>query len=204
MAKLAQGGAKIHIAILGEGATSRGVASTNSEEILALQAAARRAADILGAASVEHFQLPDNSLDTLPLLTLTKIVEELVQKHQPEMVLTHFHGDLNNDHRLVAQAVLTATRPLPGARVREVLLFPVASSTEWAFALNSGPYSPNVFFDVSAQWEKKLHALEAYASEMRPFPHPRSQEAITAESVRMGACIGAAHAETFLLARSVR
>ncbi len=204
VAKLAAEGWRVHLAILGEGVTSRGASAEAGVELETLRQASRRAASILGAQGVEHFGLPDNSLDTVPLLSLVKIVEELVKRHRPELVLTHFPGDLNVDHQLVAKAVLTATRPLPGEGVREVLHFSVASSTEWAFGLLGGTYSPTVFYDVSEHWETKLRALEAYASEMRPFPHPRSAEAITAEATRLGSSIGVARAEAFLLARAIR
>ncbi len=205
VARLVEEGNQVFMAILGEGQTSRDCADQGQSKLDALRQASCEAASILGAHGVEHFSLPDNRLDTLPLLSLVKIVEKLIQKRQPDLILTHFHGDLNIDHQLVSKAVITATRPVPGSRVREVLLFSVASSTEWAFGLYApGAYSPNVYYDVSGQWEKKLKALAAYDSEMRAFPHPRSAEAISADATRWGACIGAPYAEAFLLVRSVR
>src|SRR3546814_4193290 len=84
----------------------------------------------------------------------------------PEIVYTHHFGDLNVDHRVAFQAVMTACRPLPVSSVKKILGFEVLSSTEWSGA---GPASfmPNYFVDVSATLDIKLRALQAYATEMR-------------------------------------
>jgi LmbE family N-acetylglucosaminyl deacetylase len=71
----------------------------------------RQAADILGAASVSFEDLPDNPLDTVPLLEITQRVEAQIAQHKPATVFTHHAGELNIDHRRVHQAVITACRP---------------------------------------------------------------------------------------------
>ena len=48
--------------------------------------------------------------------------------------------------------------------------------------------------------DAKLAALDAYASEMRPAPHPRSREAVTALARMRGATAGCAAAEAYMLA----
>src|SRR5262249_58225797 len=92
-----------------------------------LHSNARQAADRLGAKKLILSKLPDNRLDTVPLLEVVKLVEGLVEKFDPEVVYTHHPGDLNVDHAVVHRAVLTATRPQPGQRVREIYTFEVAS-----------------------------------------------------------------------------
>src|SRR5207344_2354270 len=121
-------------------------------------------------------------LDTVPLLEVVKLVEDLIEKFKPAVIYTHHPGDLNIDHGVVHRAVLTATRPLPGLSVREIYAFEVPSSTEWAFQRLEPVFRANVFVDVSATLEAKLAALACYEGEGRRFPHPRSPEALRANA----------------------
>jgi len=63
--------------------------------------------------------MPDNRLDTVPLLEVVKVVEELVDGIKPEVICTHHPGDLNIDHGVINRAVLTVMRPMAGRPVRE-------------------------------------------------------------------------------------
>ena len=148
--------------------------------------------------------LPDNRLDTVPLLDVVKIVESLVERLQPEVIYTHHAGDLNVDHGVIHRAVLTATRPVTGQPVREIYAFEVASSTEWAFQRIEPAFRPNVFVDITRTIEAKIAAMECYETEARKFPHPRSPEALRALATRWGSVVGCAAAEAFELVRSVR
>jgi N-acetylglucosamine malate deacetylase 1 len=211
MAKLAAEGAEVHVAFLADGVGSRGGADTCETLTLAARkaleqrrAAARRACEILGAASVRFDDLPDNRLDTVPLLDITQRIETLVGEHRPELLITHHAGDLNVDHRRVHQAAITACRPQRGHPVKTLLTFEVASSTEWQPPGSGAPFLPNWFVDVSATIEQKLEALDAYAAELRGWPHPRSREGVEHLARWRGATIGCAAAEAFLVARVLR
>jgi LmbE family N-acetylglucosaminyl deacetylase len=205
-ARRAAAGDVVHLAVLGEGVTSRAAdrAGADPAAVRALQDDARAVAEMLGAKSVAFGDLPDNRFDTLALLDIVKRVEGWVRDLDPDVVYTHHAGDLNVDHRLTFQAVLTATRPVPGCRVREVYAFEVASSTEWSFGRLAAPFSPTVFEDVTATIELKVAALERYRGEHRPFPHPRSGEALRAIARRWGSVVGVPYAEAFELIRAVR
>ena len=196
----------VRIAILceGEAARYKERGDAPASKIQALRQAARVAADILGANSVDLLGLPDQRLDTLPLIEVTHAIEEWLSQIDPTVVYTHHPGDLNLDHTITARAVMTATRPLPGSRVREVYAFEIPSSTEWSFQQIQPVFRPNTFVDVGATIDAKVRAMEAYAREARPFPHPRSPEAIRAIAQRWGSVVGTGHAEAFELIRSIR
>lgn len=206
MARLAQEGCEVHIAILGEGITSRHAQrdEADAKHLSSLHQRAHEAGAKVGAKDVVLFKLPDNRLDTVPLLDMVKLVEDLIQKVQPEVIYTHHAGDLNVDHGLVNRAVLTATRPLSGQSVREIYAFEVPSSTEWAFHQLQPEFRPNVFVDVSRTLEAKIAGLACYESETREFPHPRSPEALRAIAARWGSVAGCRAAEAFELVRSIR
>jgi LmbE family N-acetylglucosaminyl deacetylase len=206
MARLAREGHEVRIAILAEGMSSRYPQreDADQQQLRHLHARAQQAADKVGAKELVLCKLPDNRLDTVPLLDVVKLVEELVTRFHPEVVYTHHPGDLNVDHGVVHRAVLTATRPLAGQCVREIYAFEVPSSTEWAFQRLEPSFRPNVFVDITATLETKIEALACYDTETRKFPHPRSAEALRAIATRWGSVAGLVAVEAFELIRSVR
>jgi hypothetical protein len=58
--------------------------------------------------------------------------------------------------------------------------------------------------DVSATIDTKIEAMEIYEDEVRPWPHPRSLEALRTIARRWGSVCGLDYAEAFELVRSVR
>jgi LmbE family N-acetylglucosaminyl deacetylase len=195
IARHAAAGDRVHILIAAEGATSR--ADGGQDDVLALQQAARKASEILGAEPPRFAGFPDNRMDSLALLDVIKAVEAVVEEVRPAVVYTHHGSDLNRDHRMLHEAVVTACRPLPGRSFRKLLTFETLSSTEWASEAVGPSFRPRHFVDISATLEAKLRALACYQSEMRPFPHPRSAEAVTALAALRGSQVGLVAAEAF-------
>ena len=200
-------GDQVRVLIVAEGATSRQQQRDRnqaSDELSALAQAAKNAGTILGARGVELLDLPDNRLDSLDRLDLNKQIEERIERHQPQVVYVHHAGDVNIDHRRLHEAVVTACRPTPGQPVRRLRSFEVASSTEWQPPGSAPAFQPNWFVDISAQWPRKREALAAYATEMRPWPHARSLEALEHLARWRGAQVGVTAAEAFCLLRELR
>jgi LmbE family N-acetylglucosaminyl deacetylase len=191
---------------LGEGMTSRHAQRSDADanQLEALHRQAQAAAAKLGVKRVLLHKLPDNRLDTVPLLDIVKLVEGLIEQVEPEVIYTHHAGDLNIDHGIIHRAVLTATRPVAENRVREIYAFEVPSSTEWAFQRIEPGFRPNYFVDITKTIEAKIAAMECYETEARKFPHPRSPEALRAFAVRWGSVAGCGAAEAFELVRSIR
>jgi LmbE family N-acetylglucosaminyl deacetylase len=205
-ARLVMEGHEVHFVILGEGMTSRRPerGDTDAAQLATLHQQAQAAAAKVGVKSVVLHKLPDNRLDTLPLLEIVKMVEGHVDRLKPEVLYTHHGGDLNIDHAVIYRAVLTATRPVAGQPVREIYAFEVPSSTEWAFQRLEPLFRPNVFVDVTRTLEAKIAAMSCYESESRKFPHPRSAEALRAIAMRWGSVAGCGAAEAFELVRCLR
>ena len=206
IARRAREGDDVYITILGEGITSRYEEREEADPALvaALHARSREVAQLLGARDLFMESLPDNRFDTVPLLDVVKIIENLIDRLQPQAVYTQHGGDLNIDHQVLYRATLTATRPTAGSPVQEVYAYEVASSTEWAFQKFEPAFRPSVFVDISATLETKVAAMQRYESEARPFPHPRSPEALRAAARRWGSVVGLQAAEAFELVRAVR
>lgn len=204
IAKLADKGAVVHVAFIADGVSSRAGAQTDLRTGLAARRlAAQNACNILGVKSVSFDDFPDNRLDTIPLLVLTQTVEALIIKHQPAMVFTHHAGDVNVDHRRLHEAVVTACRPQPNQTVKTLLCFEVHSSTEWQLPGSAPAFMPNWFVDISATFDRKLAALDAYAAELRAWPHPRSTKGVEHLAHWRGATVGVDAAEAFILGRQL-
>jgi len=205
IARLTAQGAAVYVLILGEGVTSRHDERSDADasEVAELQAQSQAALEVLGVRDVFYAGLPDQRLDTIPLLDIVKIMEHHVKKLEPEVVYTQHGGDLNLDHSMVFRATLTAARPLPGSCVKRIYTYEVPSSTELSPHSGSEGFHPNVFVDISATLDAKLEAMLLYESESREFPHPRSTEGIRALATWRGVTVGLEAAEAFELVRSV-
>ena len=202
----ADAGDKVHVLIMAEGATARWPSRERENALVqlsTLSTAAKSAGRILGAASVDLLDLPDNRLDSMPRLDLIKIVEEHIESYKPECVYVHHVGDVNIDHRRLHEAVVTACRPVPLHPVRSLMSFEVASSSEWQPPGSAPSFQPNLFIDISGQLERKKEALLAYACEMRAWPHARSIKALEHLARWRGAQVGVEAAEAFCLLRKL-
>lgn len=200
--RLVNEGKTVRAVIMAEGITSR--ANTREEadrnELSELQSDARDAANIVGYNSIDFCGLPDNRMDGMNLLDVIKIVNKYLDKYEPDTIFTHHHGDLNVDHRITCEAVLTATRPMQGEMVKSIFAFETPSSTEWDFSYRES-FKPNVFVDVTDTLDAKIKGMECYRSEKTSFPHPRSSDALRALAQYRGSSSGFEMAEGFILLR---
>lgn len=195
-------GDDVSILILADGETSRDSFPGN-DAIGARLDAARKAAALLGVSQVSMGSFPDNRMDGRPLLEVVKSVEQHIRDFAPDTVYTHHIGDLNVDHQCVHKAVVTASRPQAGHPVRRLLFCEIPSSTEWQMPGSGPAFAPNWFVDIGATLDDKMKALRAYDSEMRPWPHVRSYEAVEHLARWRGAIIGCAAAEAFMIGREI-
>lgn len=204
LARHAAAGDAVHFLFLAEGVTARDPVCdipARAQDIAARKEMARAAAAAMGGKAPRFLDLPDNRLDGVELLTVVKQVEATIAELRPAAIYTNHANDLNVDHRIAHQAVLTACRPLAGAPVRAIYAFETLSSTEWEPAGLGRPFQPTRYVDISAHLAAKRAAIAAYGVEMRPFPHPRSPEAIEALWKMRGAQAGMAAAEAFVTVR---
>ncbi len=207
IAKHVRAGDSVHVVILGEGITSRRMERNLIKDESALKAlaqAAHAANKILGVESVSLLSLPDNRMDSVDRIEIIQSVEGFIDKFKPSIVYTHHSSDLNVDHELTQKAALTACRPAPGSSVKSLLFFEVASSTGWNTPDSRELFSPNWFEDITQTLHIKMEALRAYGSEMRPWPHARSLEALEHLAKWRGASVGLGAAEAFVLGRNLK
>ena len=170
--------------------------------------AAKKACSILGVDELIFGEFCDQQLDAMPLVTLAKALSDIVVRVAPEVVYTQHYGDVNQDHRRLFEATLIATRPVKESTVKEFYTYEVGSSTEWSVAIDGWTFKPSMYVDITAYASQKLKALECYCdtfeSEIPPFPHPRSIEAVDNHGKKRGVEVGLFAAEAFCAIRLIR
>jgi LmbE family N-acetylglucosaminyl deacetylase len=194
-------GDRVSVLFLTDGVTAR------HNQTKMQQKAALAACRELGVQDVHFADLPDQGLDKLPLLEIIQPISLLVKEQRPRVLYTHHRGDSNQDHRAVFRASLVAVRPFGGNPVERVLCYEVPSSTEWGPPFADWAFLPNVFVDISDTLEVKQQAVKAYRttfeSEVKPYPHPRSPEAVQINAQQRGIVVGMRAAEAFVLMRQL-
>lgn len=166
-----------------------------------LRQQAKQAGKILGVSDIEFFDFPDNEMDTVSNLEITKTIEGVIEKFNPSIVYTHSSIDVNIDHKMIFNATLTATRPKKNSSIEKVYSFEIPSSSEWNF---SESFNPNTFVDIEKELSYKIKAMEKYKSEVEKFPHPRSIMALESIAHRWGTVSGFNAAEAFTLIRDLK
>ena len=213
--KLSKGGNDIKIIFMSTGILSRRKIESkvskqvftkdwmkkNENKIKSLRGDAKKAGKILGVNEIEFMDFPDNEMDIVSTLMVTKSIENSIKDFNPKVVYTTPQNDVNVDHQKVYASTLVATRPHKNSNVQEVLSYEIPSSTEWFF---SSQFNPNVFVDISKEFASKIKAIKAYKNEIREFPHPRSIEALEVITKRWGSVAGFNFAEAFKLVRMLK
>lgn len=171
IARLTSNGTPVSVLVLSNGVGSRG---GTAEEMAQRKEQFEQACELLGATPITDWIFPDQRADTVSQLTINKAVEEHVDAAEPELVYTHHVGDLNLDHRRVAEAVLVATR---GSAVRTM-------RPEWPSRCIGPAWAPEITISSGREGlEQKVKACLCYRDEVRDYPHPRSERAVRTSPV---------------------
>ncbi len=206
IAKYSKNGYKVNIVIVAEGLTSRDNERNLNKRLLqlnSLKKQSKESSQILGANSIEFLNLPDNRLDSLDLIEIVKKIEKIVFKFKPQEIFTHHHGDLNIDHRIVHQAVMTAARPHSADFVKKIITFENPSSTEFQSLSFNSYFKPNYFQNIENFLPLKIKALKKYKSEIRQWPHSRSTKFLEILAKYRGSISGLKFAEAFFIERFI-
>jgi LmbE family N-acetylglucosaminyl deacetylase len=200
-------GVTARVVILGEGITSR---SDNRDvekwkaELEIHRSNIKSAQAAIGYQSAGIYDFPDNRFDSVALLDIIKVVEKEKSEFKPEIIFTHHGGDVNVDHQRTFEAVITACRPMEHEGVHTIITFETPSGTEWRAATDPRHFVPNLYISVSEEnVEAKIKGMESYEFEKRPYPHPRSPEALRIQAQRWGVAVGRKYAEAFTIVRSI-
>ena len=194
--KLINEGHEVAIATMSNSATARkNISDTLNED-------QSEAMAVLGVSNSYSADFPNIKMNTIGHLELVQFIEKCIVDFQEDAIITHHPTDTNNDHTVTSYAVQAASRLYLRREgvptLKELLYMEVASSTEWSLDSSSSRFTPNYFVEIGESGvDKKLEALEKYKGVMRPYPHPRSAEAIRALATYRGSQAGCCYCEAF-------
>jgi N-acetylglucosamine malate deacetylase 1 len=184
-------GGEVSVLILSEGATTQ--YPDRPELVTQKRQESADALEAMGGGQLRRADLPDMRMALLPPADVARPITAAIQEFQPDWVITHHEADLNSDHRAVHEATRVAARPTAGSALT-LLTMEVPSSTEFGYRA----HEPNLVVPLSRHaLEAKVASLECYGSEIRPFPHGRSVEAVGALAGYRGYTSGCDLAEAF-------
>lgn len=194
--KLIEEGNRVAVATMANHAAARAnISATLSDD-------QEKAFSIMGVEKAYYADFPNIKMNNVPHLELVQFIESCIEDWGAESIFTHHPSDTNNDHVMTSYAAQAASRLFQRKegvpRLKQFIYMEVPSSTEWSFDSSSNRFSPNMFVEIGKDGvDVKLRALEAYTGVMRPYPHPRSEEAITGLAAYRGVQAGCNYAEAF-------
>ena len=198
-------GFKIKIIFFGDGESSRNIKKKNFLKSIIVREKQAESFKKRKIRKANIYKFPDNRLDTIPLLDIVKFIEKQIKQNKPEIIFTHFENDLNIDHQIIYNAVITATRPLSKTFVKKIYSFEVSSSTDFILSRKQKKiFNPNLYFNVESTIDKKINLLKLYKGEIKKWPHARSLKSIKNLAMYRGSQVGIKYAEAFITVRELK
>ena len=160
------------------------------------------ALNVLGINRTYEGTFPNIEMNTLPHIKLVQFIEKAIIESQPDIIITHHTSDPNNDHLMTSMACQEAIRLFqrnPQYKpISEFWYMEVGSATDWSINSAFNPYRPDIFCEIGEEGiSAKIKALSMYRGVMRPYPHPRSEEAMRGLAAWRGSQAGCIYAESF-------
>lgn len=199
MARLAQAGCAVHVAIV----TRADPPQFPPDLVATGRREAAAAHSLLGVRQTHYLDLPAAALDGVAEAELNRRIGAIVESVAPEVLFIPFLGDVHGDHQRVFQAAMVAARPRSRNALRAVLAYETLSETNWYAAPITPGFLPNCFLDIAATIEAKIEAFACFESQVRAFPDERSLTAIRALAQVRGATVYREAAEAFMAVRQV-
>lgn len=193
-------GYEVYIVFLTDGVSSRN-SKIKRLDIKNRESDTKKSCKLLGVKNFFLNNLPDNELDKVSLLTIIRIIENVLEKVKPDIIYTHYENDLNIDHQITSKATFTATRFYK--KKHKIFTYEVLSSTNLNYGKLNSTFEPNYFVDIKNSITLKIKALKSYKNEIRKFPHPRSEKGIRILANYRGMQSNLEYAEAFQLKKCI-
>ena len=196
--KWTRNGDKVDVCIMCTEAKARAFRPEDNELDDDLNAVAK----YLGIGEKYEGTFPNIEMNTVSHLKLVQHIETAIKASEPDIIITHHSADTNNDHLQTSMACQEAVRLFqrrPAVKpVKELWYMEVPSATEWSVNSAMNRFIPNCYVEVGKDGvDAKIKALSMYRGVMRPYPHPRSKEAIEGFASYRGCQSGCNYAEAF-------
>jgi LmbE family N-acetylglucosaminyl deacetylase len=149
-------------------------------------------ASILGCKSPEFLDLSPE--DIVFGRRMVSLIDSLIKKHKTTSVYTQWIGDSHQDHQILTQSVIAASRDVNNLYMYETTI--PGGVTEKAFR-------PQLFIDVTNEMENKMKSLKYFKSQnIRCGPF--WIDAIIGRSLYRGYQMNTKYAEAFEIVKTVQ
>ena len=179
---------KVVVAVMSNGALKHSV----NDDVIRTPARSEKETEksmgLIGVEDIIHLNYQDTAVP-FSRETISDI-ERLVDKHNIDMVYTHWAGDTHQDHINTLDSTLSACRNVKNVLCYEQVPLPRVTTTY--------PVA-NYFVDITDTIDKKLSIMEIYKSEVMNDYGPRSLSSIRALNRYRGSRINVEYAEAFIL-----
>lgn len=136
-------------------------------------------------------------VDTLPQKKLIELIEDTIKEFKPDIVVIPTRSSYSQDHRAVAEASISALRPMPSnLHPQPKIILEIEEATPWPTSSN-----PNFYVDISEVMEEKINLYKCHSTQKVKEPHPRSYENLRRLAGFRGTQIGVKYAEAYTLLR---
>jgi LmbE family N-acetylglucosaminyl deacetylase len=142
LVKYAQKGHRVYLLVMTGGGLGGSSAVRTEEQ--------KVSGKILGAEKIYWGGYKDTHL--VVNVDLIGKLEAVIAEVEPDFIFCNFPDDTHQDHRHLAQAIMSATR-----YIRNVLFFEGPTTQN---------FNPQVFVDISDTLDKKVEALQAHRSQV--------------------------------------
>jgi LmbE family N-acetylglucosaminyl deacetylase len=153
--------------------------------------------------AIHQCKFPAAYLDTVPMSDIVTAIGNVIHEVRPDTVLLPYLYDAHSDHRYAFEAAYSCTKNFRHPSVKRVMMMETPSETDYAPAIPTGQFTPNVFVDISGYYDKKKEILSRYPAELGAHPFPRSLEGVASLATVRGAACGAIYVESFMLLKEI-
>jgi LmbE family N-acetylglucosaminyl deacetylase len=172
----------------------------SSEYIQRKETEIKQSNAIIGISKRYDLNYPTVMLDTIPQKDINTSLSEVIAEVCPDCIFIPHRGDLNTDHRIVHDAALVSLRPI-SHKYTHILSYETLSETEWG--PGGSTFDPRYYVNISDTIEIKIKAMDAFKTELKESPHPRSLEVIRFLARKRGSEIQVNSAEAFMPIRII-
>ncbi len=156
--------------------------------------------NFMGFGFLAELKFATSSLDQVPRASIVNKIADAIKQFGPQEIFVPHFSDVHSDHRVTFEAASSSLKWFRQPNVKRILSYETVSETGFGLNLNLD-FQPNVFVDIEKYLERKVEALNLYASETGNHPFPRSVETLSALATLRGSSSGFNAAEAFQLLR---
>jgi LmbE family N-acetylglucosaminyl deacetylase len=160
-------------------------------------------AESYGFAGIHRLDYPTTQLDRIPKADMVGALGSIVTNLGVHTLYVPYRNDAHTDHAAVFDACCVCAKTFRYPSVRSVRAYETLSETEYSLKPEDPGFHPNLFVDITGFLDRKLQIMSIYATEMAPFPFPRSDIALRAQAQLRGTQCGASAAEAFMVLKEI-